>query len=487
MSTFIPYQVDYSVKNAAKTLGFSKKKILFKFGFANPQACRDGSTGAQCRGSEHELTFVWSLASGKRNLFVDGKEVHYSESGMNGWTQDRSWQHVFSLKEGNDKYRVHFITQPKQPEFPDVKPFDLRVNGVSYFQFNRIFELGTPRMQVRDVEPRGGQRQHGGGRDSPMSPEERKAIATAKVESLKELRDQQIRKTGSHDSGNRSSSQQQAPMVREENLLNFDEPVVNQAPLLQQQMVPAFGGQQQFTSSLSIDSAFDSQRLQSQGSFHNAYGQPQQQQPQQQQQLSYEQPYSAGGGMYGQAQPAATSPSYGQQTAQAGYGNMYGQQQQAPPASYDAYGQQQAFGQQPPTQAFGQAPNGSFTGQPDATGNVGALTPYQPTAGAPAPSAYAMNPPPPLQQQQYGGGGPMYNSTGNFQQALQSPSAQSYASYGSAPSFAQPPQQQQQHQPPQQPAQNPAMSYYGQQPPSPQTPFGAPPAPQYAQQSSFGF
>ena len=82
--TFIPYQVDHTNQNVSKTLGFSKKRVSFKFGLANAASLAEGKTGAQCRGSEHEVVFVWSLKSGKRWLYLDGKEIHFSESGMNG-------------------------------------------------------------------------------------------------------------------------------------------------------------------------------------------------------------------------------------------------------------------------------------------------------------------------------------------------------------------------------------------------------------------
>ena len=186
--TFIPYQVDYSVKNTAKTLGFSKKRVSFKFGFANLQSVDQGVTGAQCRGSEHEVTFLWSLASGKRQLFLDGKDVHYSESGMNGWTSDRAWQHSFPLREMSSgrTYKIHFISQPVNKDIPDMKAFDLRINGVSYFSFNEIWKLGTPAMVSREG-PRAYGGGHRAGRDSPTSAEERRLIAMAKAESLKDF------------------------------------------------------------------------------------------------------------------------------------------------------------------------------------------------------------------------------------------------------------------------------------------------------------
>ena len=86
MAAYVPYQVDYKVENKAKSLGFSKKKVVFKFGIANNQAIQEGMVGSGCRGSEHEVIFIWSLKSGKRQIIADNKEVHFSESGQNGWT-----------------------------------------------------------------------------------------------------------------------------------------------------------------------------------------------------------------------------------------------------------------------------------------------------------------------------------------------------------------------------------------------------------------
>lgn len=86
MAAYIPYQVEFKVQGAGKTLGVTKKKIMWKFGFADSEAVSKGFSGSGCRGSEHEINFVWSLKSGKREISCDGKQVHFSESGMNGWT-----------------------------------------------------------------------------------------------------------------------------------------------------------------------------------------------------------------------------------------------------------------------------------------------------------------------------------------------------------------------------------------------------------------
>lgn len=442
MSSFVPYQVDYAIQNTAKTLGFTKKKVLFKFGFANPDALRRGVSGAQCRGSEHELTFVWSLTSGKRQLFLDGRDVHFSESGQNGWTQDRAWQHAFTMKDATGTYRVHFISQPKNPDLPDSKPFDLRVAGVSYFSFNRIFQLGTPTMTVRENAPRHDGRHHhrsSGGRDSPMSPEERRAVAAAKVESLRDLR--------SHPQQSKSPERAPAPaapkMPREEpNLLSFDDdppaPPVASPQLQQPQAVAATGPSYgQFASSITLDSAWGG------GGSGGSWEQPGPPQPQLQQQPSYGQPPTQQQPQYGQS-AMVPSTSYG---GMPGYGAPPPPPQQAP---FGASVSSSSFGL--PTASYGELPQApppqqasyspfastSYSSFPAAAApapeqSSTALTPYQAptsvnTTAAPAPyaaySSFAATP---------------TSAGGAAAPPFASPSAQTYASYGSAPSFAQPP------------------------------------------------
>ena len=372
--TFAPYQIDYNVKNTAKTLGFSKKKVIFRFGIANPESIRPGSglSGAHCRGSEHEVTFLWSLKTGKRQLLVDNKDVHFSESGQNGWTTDRAWQHVFHVRDvstgGN--FRCHFISQPVNKEVPGSIPFDLRVSGVSYFSFNQIFQLGTAAMTTREQSREQNAHQghgHHSGRDSPMSPEERRAIANAKAESLREMGEYRENRGRANTQTTQQASN--ANMNREEaSLISFDEPTP--APQIATQ--GSQGQYQQYASSLTLDTVIDDRK------------QPGQQTPSS----------TGSGGGWNQPMPAA-----------------YGQQQQ----------------QQP--------------------GNSMALTAYQQPGGQPAPyvdgmGRMSMGQQGQQQQQVYGG----YpgQQQGQGQQAMMSPSGQSYVSqtsYGSAPSFAQPPRQ----------------------------------------------
>jgi len=77
----VPYQIDYSSKNVGKTVANTKKKIEFKFGFANNDALSHGQKGVECRGLEHKIILKWSLTSGKTVVECDSKEIHYGLSG----------------------------------------------------------------------------------------------------------------------------------------------------------------------------------------------------------------------------------------------------------------------------------------------------------------------------------------------------------------------------------------------------------------------
>jgi hypothetical protein len=413
--TFTPYQVDFTNKNASKTFGFSKKRVSWKFGIANNGAIAQGLTGANCRGSEHEVIFVWSLNSGKRQILADGKDVHFSESGQNGWTNDQVFQHHFQIRVPgfNVPLRGHLITQPANRDIPSVHPFDLRINGISFFAFSKIFQLGTKQMISRPVKM-GEHNRHGGshggggtsndrgggGEGMPVSedgdpyctPEERRAIAAAKLASIRDFRAQE----GGGGGGMPQQQTAAASMNRDEvSLISFGD----DAP-----PVPPPMGHSNFVSSVTLDPSLNGGQQQHQQHSPTAYGQqqqpyanyalnPQQQPPPPQQQFGY-----------GQPQP----PAYGQPPPQQ-------QQQQQQPPSYG----------QPPPAAFGQPSPMAPAYQQQQQQQPPVQQPY-----------YQQQPPQQMQPQGYGSPAPTNN--------MMSPSNQTYASYGSAPQFAQPPQQQQQ-------------------------------------------
>jgi len=389
MAAYVPYQVDYKVENKAKSLGFSKKKFIFKFGIANNQAIQQGLTGSNCRGSEHEITFIWSLKSGKRQIIADNKEVHFSDSGQNGWTGDRTFQHHFGLQSpGFGVIRCHLVTMPSDPNLPGGnRPCDLRIGGISYFDFSKIFQLGTSAMIVRPAPSgSGGASYRSPDDEAYASPEERELIARAKLESMRD-----IRQSRSQDEAQRSyvSAPAYVPQ-REESLISFDDP-----PL------PPRNNPQQM-SSMTMDPAFTRN-----GSFgSHGYGGPPPQQKTPASYSNYQLP---------PVQSFAPPP------VPAAYSNY-----QLPPAPTPQYAASvPTYGQQ------SQAPTPQYAVNP-------------PAYGFQQPAAYGFNQPAPYQQH----APPVMDPGMGFAQPPQSSAAQpgftspqSAVSYGSAPSFAQPPRQ----------------------------------------------
>lgn len=382
--SYVPYQIDYQIKGAGKTLGITKKRVTWKFGFANDEALGQGFSGSQCRGSEHEVNFVWSLASGKRQIIVDGKEAHYSETGMNGWTSDRTFQHHFNLYSPNyGTVRCHLITLPPNHDAPGGnRPFQLKVNGVNFFDFCQVFQLGTQAMIVR---PAPGNRKSGRSSDDVnISPEERQAIARAKLESMKEVRKDAPRV----DTGPLTTSQAQ------DSLISFDDPVPKQTIHPQTS---------QFMSSVTLDPSFG-------GSPANAS-------------QSNPAPYS-NYTLPTPPAPAPVAPAYSNYTLPpapapaAPQYQQYQQYQSGPPQ----YGQPPA----PTTTAPAQYSSAPVAGTSQTNNGYPPTAPtWNSTSGSHATSqqlAVSTNAP---SSQAYAGSTP-----------------QSQASYGSAPSFAQPPRQQ---------------------------------------------
>jgi hypothetical protein len=73
------------------------------------------------------FAFILSLSSGKRNVIVDGREVHYSQAGS--W--ERSFDFPFSVPVadvGSVHARVHLIADSA----PGARPYDLLINEMSY-------------------------------------------------------------------------------------------------------------------------------------------------------------------------------------------------------------------------------------------------------------------------------------------------------------------------------------------------------------------
>jgi hypothetical protein len=381
--------------------------------------------------------------------------LHTSLSAKTQKSQDRTFQHQFELHSPNfGRIRCQLVTLPPDHNAPGGnRPFQLKINGVNFFDFNSIFQLGTPAMIVRPA-PSASHRP-GSETDPYLSIDERQAIARAKLESMRELNSNQSR---SHDSNDRPKL---APVVtQEQSLITFED----QRPSHQSYHQGNNAGQAM--SSMTLD--FRSTSFESQASptavNPNVY-------------TNYALPPAPAYPQYTQQPPA---PNYTSQTFTSGNpqpptSNPYAQppigsqnvhyplglpapansnpynQVPVPPSTY---GQETATSMQPNFQNYSY-PQGS-SNVPSSNSSAGQASSMPTTWGPPNPS-YSNNqassnvamiqtnsisapwaPPNPS----YYSNHPTSIATSNEAGFASLTSPQSQVSYGSAPSFAQPPRHQ---------------------------------------------
>lgn len=130
------YQVDFTKKSSGKQISKTKRQICWKFGIVNEEAVESGCRGSDCRGEEHEILFIWSITSGKRNIILDGETVHFSVR-----PRDKKFDYSWTMKGHVMKIAAYAVSSLRAK--PCRRQFDLVMNGISFFDFPKIFQLGT--------------------------------------------------------------------------------------------------------------------------------------------------------------------------------------------------------------------------------------------------------------------------------------------------------------------------------------------------------
>ncbi|KAL7547661.1 hypothetical protein ACHAWF_014782 [Thalassiosira exigua] len=142
-----PYRINYRAKRAGKRVSATKRRITFQFGFSDARAIAAGRTEVDCRGEEHEVVLVWSHVSGKRELFMDGRQVHLSKAGRGNAHFEYSWTirggHILKIV----AHGAHAATGSYD------RQFDLELDGMSYFAFAKIYQLGRGRSSPKREAP----------------------------------------------------------------------------------------------------------------------------------------------------------------------------------------------------------------------------------------------------------------------------------------------------------------------------------------------
>jgi len=129
------YQIDFTCAATGKSISVSKRRVRWRLGFSSAEAIDAGLTGTECRGEEHEVVLIWSIASGKRMIMMDGQEVHFSNS------KESIVQYTWTIR-GNHTAKIIAHSMPQLINKPGWHQFDFILDGSSFFEFPKIYELG---------------------------------------------------------------------------------------------------------------------------------------------------------------------------------------------------------------------------------------------------------------------------------------------------------------------------------------------------------
>ncbi|KAG7348144.1 hypothetical protein IV203_016849 [Nitzschia inconspicua] len=138
-STTPAYQVECQMTKKGKMFAGSKRRVCWRFGFASRDAIEAGQTGTDCRGEEHEVVMVWSLTSRKQLVLADGHEVHWSKSRKMFDKFECDW----NMASGRHLSVVAHASSPLFDKKEGFRQFDLKINGVSFWDLPQMYELGA--------------------------------------------------------------------------------------------------------------------------------------------------------------------------------------------------------------------------------------------------------------------------------------------------------------------------------------------------------
>lgn len=147
------YQIDHSSAASGKRVSMTKRRVTWRWGIANEKAMKKGNVGVECRGHEHEISLIWSIASGKKVILEDGNQVHYSLSRRPETKFHQSW---------NGKYHNSVFTivaHASQPINANARPggfkqFELFIDGCSFDALPKIYELSSALLRGRNARHR---------------------------------------------------------------------------------------------------------------------------------------------------------------------------------------------------------------------------------------------------------------------------------------------------------------------------------------------
>eukprot|EP00541_Cyclophora_tenuis_P009403 CAMPEP_0116559718 /NCGR_PEP_ID=MMETSP0397-20121206/10563_1 /TAXON_ID=216820 /ORGANISM="Cyclophora tenuis, Strain ECT3854" /LENGTH=213 /DNA_ID=CAMNT_0004085541 /DNA_START=125 /DNA_END=766 /DNA_ORIENTATION=- len=135
-----PYAIDFVVEGAGHRMSSTKRRIRWRFGYANQEALEKGQTGVACRGIEHDVTVVWSVTSGKRQILMDGIEIHYALG------RTECLQYCWGTP---GKRIIKVVAHAIPPKHKSLqRQYELTIDGQSFVDLPSIHRIGTPVVEA---------------------------------------------------------------------------------------------------------------------------------------------------------------------------------------------------------------------------------------------------------------------------------------------------------------------------------------------------
>lgn len=134
-NSFTVCRCGFTASADGKLVAGTKYRVRWRVGFFDGKIL-DDSVSREDRGTvkEHEVTFVWSVTSGKRLILVDSNQVHFSVH-----RGQRNFNVTWNMG-GNFMSIVAHAIQPLNQD-KKFRQFDLLINGDSFFLLPEVHEV----------------------------------------------------------------------------------------------------------------------------------------------------------------------------------------------------------------------------------------------------------------------------------------------------------------------------------------------------------
>jgi hypothetical protein len=152
----IPYKIDFSTRTVGKHIRQTKRHVNWRFGFAHVPSLLDGKTGTACRGIEMDVHVIWSVASGKHEMYLNGQLVHHKLHSKIAVIPTQKFDYSVNVPE-NIIPGMHVMHVTAWAlglgEHSNENQFRFEFDGENYKHFFGIFELGLPNMMFEYSKP----------------------------------------------------------------------------------------------------------------------------------------------------------------------------------------------------------------------------------------------------------------------------------------------------------------------------------------------